>query len=50
MNLLVPVTLFGWIPVAIALFLLLPPRRAVIVAFLLAWLFLPLETTPGPFC
>ena len=42
MSFLVPVTLFGWIPFVILLFVLLPPRRAVIAAFLLAWLFLPM--------
>ncbi|MEA2735303.1 MAG: hypothetical protein QOE14_1754 [Humisphaera sp.] len=42
MGFLVPVTLFGWIPFVILLFILLPPRRAVIAAFLLAWLFLPM--------
>jgi hypothetical protein len=42
MGFLVPVTLFGWIPFVILLFVLLPPRRAVIGAFLLAWLFLPM--------
>ena len=33
--------MFGWIPVVLWLFLVLPPRRAVITAFLVAWLFLP---------
>jgi hypothetical protein len=42
MSFLVPVTLFGWIPFVILLFTLLPPRRAVIWSFLLAWLFLPM--------
>ena len=42
MGFLVPVTLFGWIPFVILLFVFLPPRRAVIAAFLLAWLFLPM--------
>ena len=39
---LVPLTLFGWIPFVLLLFLFLPPRRAVITAFLIAWLFLPM--------
>lgn len=49
MSILVPVILFGWIPVVLALFLLLPPRRAVIAATLFAWLFLPMAgyTVPG---
>ncbi len=41
MTFLVPLTLYGWIPVVLILFLLMPPRRAVIAAFLVAWLFLP---------
>ncbi len=42
MGFLVPFTLFGWIPFVLFLFLVLPPRRAVIAAFLIAWLFLPM--------
>jgi hypothetical protein len=42
MEILVSLALFGWIPVVFLLFMLLPPRRAVIAAFLLAWLFLPM--------
>lgn len=42
MGFLVPFTLFGWIPFVILLFAFLPPRRAVVTAFLLAWLFLPM--------
>lgn len=38
---LVPLVLFGWIPAVLLLFAVLPSRRAVIVAFLAAWLFLP---------
>jgi hypothetical protein len=41
-NFLVKITLFGWIPFVLALFTVLTPRRAVIWAFLLAWLFLPM--------
>ncbi len=41
MTFLVPLTLYGWIPVVLILFMLMPPRRAVIAAFLVAWLFLP---------
>lgn len=40
-NLLVPAALFGWIPLVIALFAFLPPRRAVIIGFVAAWLLLP---------
>jgi hypothetical protein len=41
MTLLVPLALLGWIPAVLLLFAVLPARRAVIVAFLVAWLFLP---------
>ncbi|MFA6241705.1 MAG: hypothetical protein WC655_12305 [Candidatus Hydrogenedentales bacterium] len=40
-NMLVPLMLFGWPLVLIALFLVLPSRRATIAAFVFAWLFLP---------
>jgi hypothetical protein len=42
MGIFVPITLFGWIPVILLIFALLPPRRAVLTAFLFAWLFLPM--------
>jgi tetratricopeptide (TPR) repeat protein len=42
MNTLVPITLFGWLPLVLVIFSLLPPRRAVIAAFISAWLFLPM--------
>jgi len=42
MNWLAHTALVGWIPAVVALFALLPPRRAVIVSFLFAWLFLPM--------
>ncbi|MCL2645689.1 MAG: hypothetical protein FWD61_01635 [Phycisphaerales bacterium] len=48
MNMLVPIAMFGWIPVVLGLFWLLPPRRAVIVAFLFAWLFLPMAEYKVP--
>lgn len=35
------IAMFGWIPVVVALFASLPPRRAAISAFIFAWLFLP---------
>ena len=41
-NWFVTIALFGWIPAVLALFMAFPPRRAVIAAFLLAWLFLPM--------
>lgn len=42
MTVLVPIAMFGWIPVILLLFTVLSPRRAVITAFLGAWLFLPI--------
>lgn len=42
MTAAVPIALFGWIPAVLILFALLPPRRAVIASFLIAWLFLPM--------
>lgn len=42
MTPLVPITLFGWIPVVLLLFALMKPRTAVLVGFSIAWLFLPM--------
>lgn len=41
MSITVPLALFGWIPVILLMFGLLPPRRAVVAAFVVGWLFLP---------
>jgi hypothetical protein len=43
MSALVTISLLGWTPVVLLLFLLLKPRRAVIVSFIAAWLFLPVK-------
>ena len=48
MTILVPITLFGWVPCVLLLFLWLPPRRAVIAAFMGGWLFLPAATSSYP--
>ena len=48
MNFTVPVALFGWPLVAVALCALLPARRAVIAAYIAAWLFLPMYRYPIP--
>ena len=40
---LVAVMLFAWIPIVLSLFALLPSQKAVIAAFLTAWLFLPVH-------
>jgi len=47
-NALVPITLFGWLPLVITSFLFLPPRKAVITAYITAWLFLPVASFDVP--
>ena len=42
MTLMVPLALFGWPAIVLLLFATLPSRRAAIVAFLFAWMFLPI--------
>src|SRR6188768_1863790 len=42
MEFLTTFSLLAWIPCVVILFMTLPPRRAVVVAFLTAWLFLPM--------
>src|SRR3954470_14694027 len=41
MPFLIPIALFGWIPILLLLFSAWPSRRAVIVACVFGWLFLP---------
>ena len=41
MSLMVPIALFGWIPIILLMFSQLSPRRAVAVCFVFAWMFLP---------
>jgi tetratricopeptide (TPR) repeat protein len=41
MPILIPITLFGVVPVILLMFSALPPRRAATVAFIFAYLFLP---------
>ncbi|MFP4192587.1 MAG: O-antigen ligase domain-containing protein [Candidatus Hydrogenedentota bacterium] len=48
-DMLVSVAMFGWIPVVFILFVFLPPRRAVIAAFIFATLFLPIYSYDIPF-
>ena len=45
---LIPVALFGFIPIVFYLFVRFPPQRAVIISFVVAWLFLPQATYPIP--
>lgn len=44
MTPLVPVVMFGWLPLTMGLFARLPPRRAVSIAFIGAWLLLPVAS------
>lgn len=41
MTQLVPLVMFGWIPLVLGMFVALPTRIAVAAAFVIAWLFLP---------
>jgi len=42
-NWLVPFALYGWMPLVAVLFAALPPARAVIVAYVAGWMFLPVS-------
>lgn len=42
MSFMVPLALFGWPIIAISLFLIMNPRRAVIASYVGGWLFLPI--------
>lgn len=48
MSLMIPLAMFGWPLVAIALFLVLNPRDAVIASYIGAWLFLPIAVYQIP--
>ena len=48
MNMFTHIMMFGWIPLVVFLFLKFPPRRAVIISFIFAWLFLPVVSYPLP--
>ena len=41
MNVSVPIMIFGWVPLTLALFCFLRPRNAILVSLILGWLFLP---------
>jgi len=45
-NALAALALLGYIPLAFLMFAILPPRKAVIYNFLVAWLFLPMSHLP----
>ena len=48
MNILVYLAMFGWIPVILFLFKKFPAQQAVIIGFIVAWLFLPQAKFPIP--
>jgi hypothetical protein len=41
-DIAVSIAMFGWIPAVLLLFWCLPPRRAALAGFVLAWMFLPI--------
>ncbi|MEG3910686.1 O-antigen ligase domain-containing protein [Microcoleus sp. w1-18aA5] len=45
---LIPLAMFGFIPVVCYLFIRFPAQRAVIISFVVAWLFLPQASYPIP--
>lgn len=49
MNVISHIVMAVWIPAVLVLFAVLPSRRAVIVSFLTAWLFLPMAVYPLPY-
>jgi hypothetical protein len=48
-NLIATILLCGWPLIAIALFLFLPPRRALVLGYVIGWLFLPFFGYDTPF-
>jgi len=40
-NIIVPLVMFGWLPLVVYLFMRFPARQAVVISFFVAWLFLP---------
>ncbi|MCC7408703.1 MAG: hypothetical protein IT442_11575 [Phycisphaeraceae bacterium] len=48
MIVLVQIALFGWVPALAVIFLLFPPRQAVVVSLMTGWLLLPLAGFPLP--
>ncbi len=42
MSPLVPLVMFGWIPAVLYVFIRFPAQRALVVSFIVAWLFLPI--------
>jgi hypothetical protein len=48
MSPMIPLAMFGWLPVSLGLFAKLRDHRAAIAGFLLAWMFLPQYSFPLP--
>ncbi|MGE5659185.1 MAG: O-antigen ligase domain-containing protein [Actinomycetota bacterium] len=48
MTPLVPIVMYGWIPLVLYLFIRYPAQRAIVASFIIAWLFLPLATYKLP--
>lgn len=48
-NFLSILMIWGWPALAVALFAFMPPRRALVLGFVLGWLFLPQLALPLPF-
>jgi hypothetical protein len=48
MAILADIVMLGWIPVVLVMFATMPPRRALIAAFLVSWLFLPISSYKLP--
>lgn len=49
-NTLVFLFLWSWPAIAVALFSMMPPRRALVLGYLIGWMFLPQFGFPVPFC
>ncbi len=47
-NALVPIVMFGWIPVVLYIFLRYPAQRAIVISFIFSWLFLPVAEIKFP--
>ena len=45
-NALVPIAMFGWVPLVSWFFSKLQPRQAAALAFVLGWMFLPVAKIP----
>jgi hypothetical protein len=47
-SLLVPLMMFGWLPLTLLLYAMFSPRRAFLIAAIGGWLFLPVASAPVP--